>query len=253
MWCCVGSGMENHGKYGTFIYSHDNDNLDLYVNLFAPSKLSWSDKKVTVTQITNFPDADTSKLTINVQSPTPFRLKIRRPWWIGEEGMKVQVNGEAKNYAADSKPGTYIEIYRMWKNGDKVDIKMPMDIYVEGIDNVSGVMAIMRGPILLSAEVDTASSLRMNGDGSRMGHVADGPKIATDKAPVIIGEPEEILAKLKDMEATGEGFVVPGLYTSEGEVVLKPFFRLHDSRYMMYWVAMTEEEYGKLQSTTGSN
>ncbi|MDR2953392.1 MAG: glycoside hydrolase family 127 protein [Treponema sp.] len=247
MWCCVGTGMENHGKYGEFIYARDNDNNDLYVNLFAASKLSWDSKGVTLTQTTAFPDEESSKLTVNVKSPARLRIKIRRPWWIGSTGMKVQVNGEEKNYASDSKADTYIEIDRVWNDGDRVDIKLPMDIYVEGIANVSGVMAIMRGPILLSAKVDTESGLRMYGDGSRMGHEANGLQIATDKAPVIIGEPDEILAKLKDMEATDDGFVVPGL-SSEGDVVLKPFFRLHDSRYIMYWVAMTEEEYEQLQS-----
>jgi hypothetical protein len=36
-WCCVGTGMENHTKYGEAIYFHGSD--DLYVNLFIPSVL----------------------------------------------------------------------------------------------------------------------------------------------------------------------------------------------------------------------
>ena len=38
-WCCVGSGMENHARYGEMIYGHKDNNL--YVNLFIPSTLRW--------------------------------------------------------------------------------------------------------------------------------------------------------------------------------------------------------------------
>ena len=43
MWCCVGTGMENHSKYGQFIYTHVDDAL--YVNLFVASELNWKDKQ----------------------------------------------------------------------------------------------------------------------------------------------------------------------------------------------------------------
>jgi len=249
MWCCVGTGMENHEKYGAFIYARTSNNDALYVNLFVASQLSWREKEVTVTQTTSFPDADTSTLTIATASSTRFKLRIRYPWWIGGEGLVCVVNGSGGNYAEGVSPDSYVEIDREWSNGDTVQITMPMDIYVEGIENVDGVLAIMRGPLLLTAEVDTETGLRMNGDGSRMGHEANGLQISPSSSPVIIGEPEEILAKLRAMEATEGGFRVPGL-ASTGDIVLKPFFRLHDSRYMMYWLAMAEEEYDALQSNT---
>jgi hypothetical protein len=50
MWCCVGSGIENHGKYGELIYAHQGDQL--YVNLFIPSTLNWREKKIKVRQET---------------------------------------------------------------------------------------------------------------------------------------------------------------------------------------------------------
>ena len=39
MWCCVGTGMENHSKYGAFVYTHSPENDTLFVNLFVPSRL----------------------------------------------------------------------------------------------------------------------------------------------------------------------------------------------------------------------
>lgn len=56
MWCCVGSGLENHTKYGEFIYAHAKDTL--YVNLFIPSRLTWKEKKITLVQETRFPDEE---------------------------------------------------------------------------------------------------------------------------------------------------------------------------------------------------
>lgn len=62
MWCCVGTGMENHGKYGQFIYTRGAENDALYVNLFIPSELNWKEKKVKVVQETGFPMSPTRYL-----------------------------------------------------------------------------------------------------------------------------------------------------------------------------------------------
>lgn len=79
MWCCVGTGMENHGKYGEFIYTHSSDSL--FVNLFISSRLNWGQEKVTITQETNFPDEETSRLTVKLKSGESchFKLLLRRP------------------------------------------------------------------------------------------------------------------------------------------------------------------------------
>src|SRR5699024_2991442 len=49
-WCCVGTGFENHAKYGEAIYYHDHDAL--YISLFIASELSWKDKGVKIRQET---------------------------------------------------------------------------------------------------------------------------------------------------------------------------------------------------------
>ncbi|RRN77472.1 hypothetical protein EIM50_19455, partial [Pseudoxanthomonas sp. SGD-10] len=65
MWCCVGTGMENHGKYGEMIYSRTQDSL--FVNLFVASELSWKDKGITLTQLTSFPQEESSKLKLSLK------------------------------------------------------------------------------------------------------------------------------------------------------------------------------------------
>jgi hypothetical protein len=60
-WCCVGTGFENHAKYGQFIYAHHGDE-NLYVNLFIASQLNWNDRGVTLRQTTKFPDEPRTRL-----------------------------------------------------------------------------------------------------------------------------------------------------------------------------------------------
>jgi uncharacterized protein len=151
MWCCVGTGMENHGKYGEFIYSHDGD--DLYVNLFIASKLQWKEKKAVLTQNTSFPDSENSKITVNVKRKTPFRMLVRFPGWVKQGDMKVVCGGI--DYAEKSQPSEYIVIDRTWKDGDVVEISFKMNMSTEKIENVDNYIAIKKGPILLGVKTGT--------------------------------------------------------------------------------------------------
>lgn len=250
MWCCVGTGMENHGKYGEFIYTHAQDSL--YVNLFIASELTWKEKKVTITQQTNFPDEEGSKLIINTKRPVQFKLLIRHPGW-ATDGMKVVCQGE--DYAVASSPSSYIVIDRKWKDGDVVEISMPMSVRIEELPNVSNYISILRGPILLGAKMGQENLNGLVADDSRWGHIASGPLVSVFDTPLLIGDRDEILAKLKNMQpVSGKPFsyTVPNLFKEEKykDLVLEPFFRIHDSRYMMYWLSMTESEYMAYQKRT---
>ena len=90
MWCCVGSGIENHTKYGELIYSHSDN--DLFVNLFIPSSLDWKAKGVKLTQATRFPYENQSELLVNLKKPQEFSVNIRYPNWA--ENLEIRVNGK---------------------------------------------------------------------------------------------------------------------------------------------------------------
>ena len=77
MWCCVGSGLENHTKYGEFIYAYRKDTL--YVNLFIPSQLTWKEQGIILTQETRFPDDDKVTLRIDEAPKKKRTLMIRIP------------------------------------------------------------------------------------------------------------------------------------------------------------------------------
>ncbi|WP_300697801.1 glycoside hydrolase family 127 protein [uncultured Bacteroides sp.] len=247
MWCCVGTGMENHGKYGEFIYSHEGDNL--YVNLFVASRLDWKEKGITLTQETAFPDRETSRLTLHMKKAAKARLLIRHPWWSKAGEMKVVCNG--KEYAAGSQPSSYIAIERKWKNGDVIEITMPMKVTVEELPNVPEYIAIMRGPILMGARMGTEHLDGLVADNSRWGHIAHGPLVSVFDTPIIIGSKQEIESRLEGMKPV-EGkplcYTVPGLFTDKyRDLQLEPFFRIHDCRYMMYWLSMSQAAYADVQ------
>ena len=69
-WCCVGTGLENHAKYGDALYFHSADSHTLYVNQFVASSLRWREKGLTLTQKTRFPETDTTHLSLECAAPT---------------------------------------------------------------------------------------------------------------------------------------------------------------------------------------
>jgi DUF1680 family protein len=77
MWCCVGSGIENHSKYAEFIYARDlNKKMpEVFVNLFIPSRMTWAEQGISLTQNTQFPDAETTELVM--ETSKRFRLQLR--------------------------------------------------------------------------------------------------------------------------------------------------------------------------------
>ncbi|MEO5910518.1 MAG: glycoside hydrolase family 127 protein [Pelobium sp.] len=240
MWCCVGSGMENHGKYNEFIYTHQNDSL--FLNLFIASELNWKEKGIKLKQETNFPDEEQTRLIIT-EGKSQFTLMLRYPNWVKEGAMQVTVNG--KPIAIQQQPSSYISINRLWKKGDLIALKLPMQTTIERMPNVPEYAAIMHGPILLGAKTGDEQLKGLVADDSRWGHIAGGEKLPVDKAPIIIDDnPKNISERIVPIEGkpmtfrfTNEKIINPE------KLVLEPFYKIHDSRYMMYWMMLNNNQY----------
>lgn len=254
MWCCVGTGMENHGKYGQFIYSHHDESL--FVNLFVASELVWKEKGITITQNTEFPYSEKSKLTIHTSKPVKFKLLIRHPGWVATNGMQISCNG--KQYGRLSSSSSYIEIERTWKNGDIVEISLPMAVRLEEMPNVPNYVSISRGPILLGAKTSTEDLRGLVADDHRWAHIAHGELVSLFDTPILIGEREELLTTLSNMKPIAGKplhYTVPELFSDERfkDIELEPFYNIHDSRYMMYWLMATPQEYKELIENNKEN
>ncbi|MBN1925976.1 MAG: glycoside hydrolase family 127 protein [Prolixibacteraceae bacterium] len=241
MWCCVGTGLENHGKYGEFIYTHTTDSL--FLNLFIASELNWKAKDIRLKQETGFPYEESTKLTFT-EGNASFSLLIRYPGWVEAGKLKIEVNGE--QLTIDKKPGSYISINRTWKKGDVVEIELPMHNSYEELINVPSYIALMRGPILLGAKTGTEDLKGLVAGSSRWGHIASGRLLPVNNAPVIIeNDRSKLIAGLKPVEGKPLHFIAPDIHIEniDKPVEFEPFYGIHDSRYMMYWMALSEAEY----------
>ena len=236
MWCCVGSGIENHAKYGELIYAYAND--DLYVNLFIPSKLAWADKNVEITQETTFPYEGKTTFLINPAADTKFTLNIRKPKWLASAPI-IYVNKE--QYAATATDLGFA-ISRVWKKGDKVTMELPMEIQVEQMPDKSNYYSLLYGPIVLAAKTTNDDLVNLFANDSRMGHVAAGKQIPLKDLPILAAEPDQIVRQVKPLADKPLHFELESLYKGKNAVKmeLEPFYKIHESRYIMYWPQTTK-------------
>ena len=239
MWCCVGTGMENHGKYGQFIYTHVGDAL--FVNLFVASELNWKERGVVLRQETAFPYGEESRITIT-KGKGSFSLHLRYPGWVRPGEFKVEVNG--KPISVISGPSSYVTIDRKWKRGDVVTIHFPMHASLKYLPNVPQYVALMYGPILLGMKTGTEDMAHLIADDSRFGQYASGAKLPVDQAPILINNNiETIPSQLTPVAGKPLHFTLSTKMVNGISGELQPFFEIHDSRYMMYWLALTEISY----------
>ena len=242
MWCCVGTGMENHGKYGQFIYTHVGNAL--YVNLFVASELNWKEKGLTLRQETLFPYGETSKITI-VSGKGEFPLLVRYPGWVKPGDFNVSVNGKPVNIITG--PSSYVAIDRHWKKGDVVEVTFPMHAQLKYLPNVPQYIALMYGPILLAAKTGTEDMAHLIADDSRFGQYASGKKLPINEAPILINDNLNAIARqITPIEGQPLHFMLETkvMNAPNGKAyMLQPFFEIHDSRYMMYWLALSEDKY----------
>ena len=247
MWCCVGTGMENHGKYGQFVYTKKGDNL--FVNLFVSTELNWKERGIVVRQETQFPYAETSKLTI-AQGKGQFTLQVRYPGWVKPGEFTVNVNGKPVDIVTG--PSSYVAISRKWKKGDVVELNFPMHNSIKYLPNLPQYIALMHGPIMLAMKTGTEDLVRLIADDSRFGQLAVGKKLPVDQAPILINNNlEDIANQLVPVAGQPLHFKLTTRMENEIRNELMPFFELHDSRYMMYWLALSESSYkGYLDNLT---
>ncbi len=229
-WCCVGTGMENPPRYGEAIYARQGDAL--LVNLFLASELAWREKGLVVRQETRFPDEDGTRLVLRLERERRFALRVRHPAWAGD-GFRMKVNGQAHPVA--SEPGSYATIDRAWRDGDVVEVSLPMALRFEAFADDPSRGAFLFGPIVLAAD------LGADGLDARARFGPTAPEVRLEDlppAPVLVAaSPAEALARVKPapgpLTFRTEGIGQPG------DVLLRPFFRLADRRYAVYFDVLT--------------
>jgi DUF1680 family protein len=227
-WCCTGSGIENHARYGESIYAFDDDAL--YVNLFMASTLQWRERGLTLTQTGSFPDDDTITIRFDGKKAQRLRLRIRHPAWCEE--METTWNG--KSFAKSRQPGSYFEIPGgRVRPGDVVRIRLPMALRAEALPNAPNHVALMFGPIVLAGRCGTeglspGSQLIINERESGNMLQAD-VKIPRWSKPL-----DQLVANTRRTHGQKLEFRTSG-FEGGASVELLPWFRLTHERYNLYW------------------
>ena len=216
-WCCVGSGFENHAKYGEEIYSQGNDG-SIYVNLFIPSVLTWKEKNIIVTQETKFPDSEKSILKIECSKPEKFAIHIRNPYW-ALNGMIVKING--KQYSFKSEASSYVTIDRIWSKGDLIELFLPMSLHLESMPDNKDRAAIMYGPLVLAGNLGLSAPDPVKG------------------VPVFVSQNKSLSDWIKPVAGKSCTFQTNGT-GRDSDVVLFPLYRMKNEYYNVYWDFFTE-------------
>lgn len=145
--CCNGTAIESNTKFQNSIYFKSADNTALYVNLYVPSTLKWTEKNVTIEQTTSFPNEDHTRLTIKGNGK--FAINVRVPHW-ATKGFFVTINGKQEKVKAQ--PGSYLALSRKWKDGDTIELRMPFQFHLEPVMDQQNIASLFYGPILLAAQ-----------------------------------------------------------------------------------------------------
>ncbi len=222
-WCCVGSGMENHGRYGAYIYSASDERL--MVNLFIPSQARWKAKGVELRQTAEFPRDGVVTLSVKAAKPAGFTLSLRCPGWVDASKVRLRLNGEDLDGKAEA--GTYLDVEREWRTGDVLQAYFPPELRMETSIG-GGYAAFFHGPVLLAAPLGM--------EGLEKGDFyADGsePFIQLGRKEMELARAPAVARGVELPVKTGEGAYL--LKTTAGEIPLKPFHRIGLERYSVYF------------------
>lgn len=227
-WCCVGSGMENPGRYTRDIYYHDGN--EFYVNQFISSTVDWKAKGLTISQTTNYPYEDTTVITIDSGS-AQADMKIRIPGWISS-AASIQVNDEAVVSVSES---GYYTISRVWKAGDTVKVKLPMALHTYTARDSENKVAFLYGPVVLAGELGTENfpTADLVND-----HTSLDSYTGIDVADLVVDDKNpDTFIKLENSD-TLEFSMSAGGQT----IKLVPYADLHHERYTLYWNLYKSDE-----------
>ncbi len=222
--CCVGSGMENHAKYGESIFYHAAE--EIYINQFIAAAVDWKEKGLQLKQITNYPVEQGTSLIFTAEQPTELAVNIRYPYW-AERGMEITINEEPFTFKQG--PGSFVRISREWKSGDVINVTFPFTLRLETMPDDPQRIAVLYGPLVLAAD---------------LGPDDDPASMSPDYVPVILTENRDPSAWLTPLGINT--FEMMGVGNPRN-VIFKPFYKTHDRRYSVYLDMFNEQQWAAHQ------
>lgn len=219
--CCYGTGLENHASYGSGMY-YEKDH-DLFIAQYAPSELNWERQGVKIVQKTDYPLNGRIRLIVHSSGDTAFTMHVRYPYW-ATKGITLSINGEEMNVSAYH-PSSFAAINRIWKDGDCVEIELPMSIRTESMPDNDKRIALMRGPLVLAGDLGALDT-------------------DVELSPVVLikQEADGLLHSLEEV-ADEAGVYRLRDANEQGDIRLVPFYQLFDRKYTVYWDYFTPEQW----------
>ncbi len=215
-WCCVGSGMESHAKHGESVWWQDDEGVIL--NLFIASDLAWAARGARLSLETEFPFGSDLGLRFEaLDRPGRFKVRVRKPAWAG--AVTAQVNGRAAEVTIED---GYLVFDRRWRAGDRLDLNLPMSLWVEPTPDDPDLIALLHGPMVLAADLGPASE----------------PFAGVE--PALLAE--DILARMPAVDA-GRGLYQTDGIGQPGEMQFSPFYALWDRRAAVYFRRFTPAQW----------
>jgi DUF1680 family protein len=220
-WCCVGTGMENHARYGESIYWRDGNAV--YVNLFIASRLEWPEQNFVLRQETRFPEEAATKFVFENEQPAGIELRIRRPSW-AEDGFAVSVNGSPETPAQQN---GYVILKRGWKRGDTIEVRLPMKLRPEPLPDDPNKVALLYGPVVLAG---------LLGEGGNNDKEEEAEETAI--APYFQPASADVEDWVQPVAGTPLRFKTQGA-GKPNDVELAPLYHVANQTYSVYWDLMT--------------
>jgi len=223
-FCCTGSGIENTARYNEGIYFHKEDAL--WVNLYIPSELNWQEAGMVLRQQGDITRGEPVRLTVVQAGANAVTLHLRIPGWVAKP-VTVRINEQAQS--VNAKPTSHISFRRQWKAGDVIDLTLPADLRLEQARDISSMVSIFHGPVLLAGELGKD---RM--PGSDVGDKDAFLKIAPAPVPDIVSTSSNPADWLAPVPGDPSAFKIKDAGPADG-IIVRPLFELHHQRYSVYW------------------
>jgi DUF1680 family protein len=236
-WCCTGSGSESFSRLAESIYFHDDDGL--FVNQYVASELDWPERGLRLIQETRFPAAETVALTFRTtpgapasqaSRPAQLALRLRVPYWAARGGA-VALNG--RPLAGFASPGSYFVLDRAWRDGDRVELTLPMGLHAQPMPDDESLQAFLYGPLVLAGRLGTAgltpAVLRAEPTAPRTVPEYKSEPVA---APTLRPRSVRLADWVKPVPDRPLEHRTTG---QETDVTLVPLATLFDERYAVYW------------------
>jgi DUF1680 family protein len=218
-WCCVGTGMESHAKHGDSIFWEGQDRL-LYVNLYIPAEAHWAARGVRIELDTRYPFEPEVRLTLREVRDGRFALALRIPSW-ASGAATVQVNDSVVEPKLER---GYAILERTWRAGDRIALSIPLELRTEAMPGDAGTVAVLRGPLVLAADLGDAGAEWSDADPAFVGAAPFHGFVAKD---------------ITQARYATQGVMRPA------DVDFVPFYRQYRRRSAVYFHARTAQDWAQ--------